>query len=178
MKKFVAIDIETTGLDKDKDQILEIAGVFYSEDLDKPLEFRTLIYHDRIEGNPFALAMNYLILKEISQLKGADKIDIASAMELFSNWLTKCFGEEKVVFAGKNVANFDLPFLLKNGLKVSYAHRIIDVGSMYFDSFGYVPSLDEINVLLGRKAVTHRALDDAKDVVNAIQKKVTKRLVR
>jgi len=85
---------------------------------------------------------------------------------------------KKIQLAGKNVGifdrvkldqecktnNFTLPGLLQ--------HRGIDVGSLFYDKFGYNPSLDEINRLTGRKEVSHDALDDALDVVHAIRWKV------
>lgn len=100
----------------------------------------------------------------------------------------------KLQIAGKNVAAFDIPklqlffeslspsrpatpmskiisghFTAKfNAVKM---HRSIDSGSIYFNDFGYIPNLTEINKLNDRQAVTHCAVDDAIDVIVANRKK-------
>jgi hypothetical protein len=88
-----------------------------------------------------------------------------------------------VTFQGKNFANFDLPFIrrtllmanndkmnkfLNNGIK----HRILDVGSAWVDSFTFMPSLDDINKVMGRKEVSHDAIDDVLDCIASVRMKM------
>jgi oligoribonuclease (3'-5' exoribonuclease) len=90
-------------------------------------------------------------------------------------WATR-----KVCIGGKNAAAFDIPvlllFFLRRGvdkkallhLKKHIHHRNMDAGSAYFAHFrGTIPSMPDINKLTGRNQVSHRALDDAFDVVYA-----------
>lgn len=103
-------------------------------------------------------------------------------------------------FAGKNASTFDFPILhtmLKRmhtqtqevsgldaqalvdvtnkftiGAKGGFLkRRFVDLGSVYFDRFGYIPSQDEIMTLLGWEKVNHRAKDDAMQVVRALRAK-------
>lgn len=166
--KYVSVDIETTGLDINQDQILEI-GAVYDNGIDNVQDlphFRCIYKLDRITGSPYALSMHSELLKEIANTK--NKIE---PMKDFHTWLDT-LGEKRMSIAGKNAANFDLPFLIRHGFSFPYCHRIIDVGSMYITDFGFIPSLDEINQFIEYKPVTHRALDDAINVVIAIRKKI------
>jgi hypothetical protein len=105
-----------------------------------------------------------------------------------------------ISFAGKNISTFDFPIIhtalrrmttqtkevrgidasvlmevianftvgAKGGL---LKRRFIDLGSVYFDQFGYIPSQDEIMNLLGWEKVNHRAKDDAMQVVKGLRAK-------
>ena len=50
--------------------------------------------------------------------------------------------------------------------------KTLDSGQIWFGDFGYLPSLDEVNLITGRTEVTHDALDDAWDSVYSILKKL------
>lgn len=103
-------------------------------------------------------------------------VPIEHARRIFQAWvrdITNASGLRRVTIAGKNAAGFDIPILKANGFDVSmFSHKVLDPGSLYFPDYGYPPSLTEINMKLGRRAVTHDALDDAFDVVAAIRAKL------
>jgi len=71
--KYVSIDIETSGLDKEKCQILEVGAII--EDTKNPLPFdeipkyTCIIGWDEIIGEVFALDMNARIIKILANLK-------------------------------------------------------------------------------------------------------------
>lgn len=71
--KVVSIDLETTGLDPNEDQILEIGLVAYdTKQKFAPTHSNTLrivFCHERIKGNIFAINMNAGILSEIKEKK-------------------------------------------------------------------------------------------------------------
>lgn len=71
--KYVSIDLETTGLNSEKNQILTFSGVI--EDTTKKLSFEEVpklnvyILYDELTGSPFALNMNSKIVASISRYK-------------------------------------------------------------------------------------------------------------
>jgi oligoribonuclease (3'-5' exoribonuclease) len=135
MRPYVAIDIETTGLDPDTCQVLEIGAVIH--DPAKPLlecpTFRACIKHNVITGTPRALQMNARLLEEIAD-GGGEWED--NACERFHNWLKTHFEDltvNHIHALGKNVGTFDLVFLNKisEWPKWLFHYRSLDVGSMY-----------------------------------------------
>ena len=71
---YVSIDLETTGLDADTCQILEIGAIYddgtkYVDDL--PI-YHKYVYHPLYTGEPYALALNAKILKRLSSISAAD----------------------------------------------------------------------------------------------------------
>jgi oligoribonuclease len=83
--KYVSIDIETTGLDPVKDQILSIGAVIEDTTKDTPLSelprIHLVIQRDRIEGNPFACSMNWKLLELMSRASQSEQKKTAIEME-------------------------------------------------------------------------------------------------
>lgn len=191
MKKFtpyVSIDIETTGLSMESD-ILEIAAIFDDggpiEELEK---FHVMIKYDTFKhAEMYAINMNGNLIRKI--LEGPANSPLVALMS-FNSWLEgrriRLAGTNegklpRLFAAGKNVAGFDIPMLERSyqyyvedpthpNIVKNFNHRTLDVGSMYFPHFGENVTLGKINELTGRAAnVSHRAMDDAMDVVVAIR---------
>lgn len=182
--KYVALDIETTGLDRVIDQVLQIALVIEdTENPSRPIEelptWECLIRWPRISGDAYALHMNREI---IEALRGDAKVvplreRHIKVLPTHKEAIWHALGfigermEKKFVVAGKNAAGFDLPFLGEHFTQSAH-HRVIDVGSvalgacpdLWFEK--YPPSLGR---LTGRD-VAHDALEDARDVVRVIRK--------
>lgn len=203
--KYAAIDIETTGLDRDHDQILQIAIVL--EDTGTAAErkladlptFEALIWHPRIEGQPFALNMNREIIEALSGLKwkltageqypqeitfrGRRVMvypSVNAACKDVIRFLRREYGIDDadalphIVAAGKNAGTFDLPFLGKafNGFDDLFCHRVIDVGSV---ALGGNPDYWKGERPPGMRDLhesdpSHDAVDDARDVVLLLRK--------
>lgn len=158
MTSIVAIDIETTGLDENRDTIIEIGAVRFNgkrvED-----EFSTLINPARhipefITG---LTGIDDSMVRQAPRLK-----DIAHELEAF-------VGDAPVV--GHNV-RFDLGFLQKAGML--HLNRVIDT---YPLASVLMPSASRYNLgALGQQLgimlpATHRALDDAK-VTHAVYERM------
>ena len=188
--KYVSIDIETTGLDKEQDQILQIALVV--EDTETATEvpiielphWQCLIKHERISGNLVALRMNAEIIEALSYYKEGEAELRGAPIAVYGSthtatWDALSFvgkhhplSQRKYIAAGKNAAGFDLPFI-GGEFQKWFHHRVIDAGSVALGASAELwkedapPSLS--NLLPVGTCVEHDALSDARDVVRAIR---------
>ncbi len=191
--KYVALDIETTGLDPQKDQVLQIAFVIEdTENTESEVEdlpfFEALIYHERISGHPFALNMNAEIIEALSNndalhtergtidfrgreagLFGSLHYAITEAFDFLSK--NHPYATPKMVAAGKNAAGFDLPFLGRP-VQNAFHHRVIDVGNVALGANPLLWKEDHPPGLadLHDRPPTHDALEDARDVIRILRK--------
>lgn len=196
--KYVSIDIETTGLNPEACQVLQIGAVIEDTLNPAPLEslptFNCIIEHEAYSGQPTALAMNSWILKTLSGLEGLSKDDrleyrkkhnilpVGIVAKSFAMWLMnngllpeEVNGPVKINAAGKNFASFDKQFLQRLpswGAAVQIRQRVIDPAIMFMDWTGD-SSLPNLNECLRRAklegVVTHDAVQDALDVIRVIR---------
>lgn len=172
----LVLDLETTGLNKQKSQVLQIGAILYNPQTQGRFTLNFYVDNGPITyGEPFALQMNQKILKHIAVPKESPLpvYNIETAKMMFSQFTERCAQEtnagKPLVVAGKNVAGFDLTILDNQGFDLSkISHRTLDIGGMFYKQFGYVPSISQINKLLGRPPVSHDALEDCEDVLAAI----------
>jgi oligoribonuclease len=195
--RYVSIDIETTGLDSDHDQILEFAAII--EDTNNPLpfdeipKFTAILNHERIMGSPFAINLNARIFKILAEIPESNEYgdyitkhniyDPTRVASYFHAWLTlndfdvDFNNKVEIIAAGKNFASFDKLFLEKlQGFKglIRLSHRSIDPATLYcdFKNDEKLPSLDTCKKRAGIDGeVTHNALEDAWDVIEVLRKK-------
>lgn len=180
--KLLSIDIETTGLDHEHCQILEIGAVLFDPapipgKSDPWKFFECLVKHDRYVCEPFAAQLNCEIFKELSGVKKTH-IPIYSkgmASAKFSLWLQSLGVNNDgntVTVVGKNYSSFDSRFLekLPNWSFMPFERRVLDLGSLFFQ-----PGDQKIKDLKGclekvgvSVEIGHRALQDAQDVATAI----------
>lgn len=186
--KYVSIDIETTGLDEDKCQIVEFGAIFDDLNNQLPLEklprFHAYILPKDgiISGQPYALSLHSEIFKRIAnQTEGFVYLEDHELPQKFSMWLLTVehgLGADKeFVACGKNFAGFDKKWIenipnWKNW--VNCHHRSIDVGNLYCDFLKdeRIPGLEECLKRAGlehHKETYHTALGDAMDVVRLMR---------
>ncbi len=192
--KFAGLDIETTGLDRELDQVLQLAIVL--EDTTKaeiPVEelptFEALICHDRLSGNPYALNMNREIVELLATAQPGPVDFRGRRVEVFANkaavifaaieWLQAHYTNggplekpRKFVAAGKNAGGFDLPFMGPD-FQNRFHHRVIDVGSVALGAnrdFWQKDSPPGMRELHDGVEATHDALEDARDVIRLLRK--------
>lgn len=87
--KYVSIDVETTGLNPKKHQILSLGAVIEDTNNQLPIEkmpkFEGVILHDEVVGNPIALSMNKELLKMIGDYQSLksynDKINYEKSVD-------------------------------------------------------------------------------------------------
>ncbi len=156
---FVSIDIETTGLDPETCEILEIGAVIHPEatistiPLDELPTFLYRIKKPAYSGEPHALSMHTELFKTLATTPRNTQSFRPSESRLtrtwtgwdsefkekFARWLSAfSIDPTNFVAAGKNFANFDAPFLKKivdrstaRDSLVRWHHRILDPGNMY-----------------------------------------------
>lgn len=210
--RYLSIDTETTGLDRERHQVLEIGAIV--EDTNNILEFEyipkinIILHYDEFVGSAYALGLNsriFDILKDYEKIKGnAQKVlefqrevgskivsyyDAYTYLYVFleNNYLTP--EEEKndkkeviqnkwqpihITAAGKNVAGFDIPFLMnlpKFREVFRFRSRCIDPGNyMVLPEDEEMPSSDLCKQRAGLgEAVSHKALEDAWDMIQILR---------
>ena len=148
--KYVSIDIETTGSDPDKCQIIELVAVI--DDLVTPFEelpkFRYLVKESTYKGEPYALSMHAALFREIATRLVPGSFDpyrsYGVTEDIFQTEvrLTGCLrkwleanGVTPSLFlvAGKNFAGFDARFMrrLPRADLFTWEHRVLDPGPLY-----------------------------------------------
>ncbi len=153
----VFIDLETTGLNPNKDQILEIAAVRVDAQLNPVSGFHSLVRPaDELmpaSFDPFVIEMhskNGLFME-----LGAMSPNFAAACEAFRAWLG-AVPKASITLAGDSV-HFDLGFLKTWMPHVSeaFSHRLLDVSAFRVArEFCGLPACEIVG------SQTHRAKDD------------------
>ena len=171
---YLAIDIETTGLDPEKNQVIEIGAVF--NDWTKPVidcpTFHTYVEHPIYCGDAYALAMNKRVFDMLAQ--GLGQPDYCATYQ-FTEWLSELCEDKKVHLLGQNVGSFDLQFLKKlSGFPGRLmSHRHLDTASIYATVDG-MPSLgatlEEVARDFGLDGLAHEALFDARVALAAARR--------
>jgi len=173
---YLSIDIETTGLDPEKHQILQVAGVLWDhQDVMKCSWFDFKIKWDQLTGSPFALNMNKDLL---ANMKHAD-YEIEALGDAVRSWLAGR-GVKKVYPLGCNVGGFDMQFLKRvpGWPKELFSYRCLEVGTLYANALS-IPSLSSVIKDHGLRVYAqripgkpHEALYDARLALLAASKKL------
>lgn len=183
---YVSIDIETTGLNPNNNQIIEIGAVIENTKTKLPLAelptFHCIVTHDVYSGQAYPFFLNARIFKEIESPTGDIKIyKHYEVSKYFFEWLESngiMPNEEKMFSftpAGKNFASFDRLFLEKLPSfkeRIKFKHRCLDPTCMFIDweKDEELPNLKTCKERAGIKGeVTHNAKEDAFDVVEILR---------
>jgi DNA polymerase III epsilon subunit-like protein len=176
---YVSIDIETTGLDPNVCQILEIGAVY--DDWTRPLRelptFHCYVVHKQIVGQPYALALNGETLRRLADPeKGEDLLLPEEVAGKMAAWLGGCAWDlsKSITPAGKNFASFDRQFLkrlpdFEN--KVRFSHRTLDPAMLFWlPGDEKLPDSKTCYERAGMNPkVAHTALEDAVAVVQLLR---------
>jgi oligoribonuclease (3'-5' exoribonuclease) len=185
---YLSIDIETTGLDPETCQILEIGAVY--DNWTKPIHelptFHCYVEHKQITGTPFALALNASILRKLdaelhhkvgeNPNKGDRFVYPDAVAEKMTDWLRGCGWDTAtpITPAGKNFASFDRQFLKRLPdfeRLVRLHHRTLDPATLYWwPTDEKLPDSKTCYERAGMDGkVAHTALEDALGVVQLIR---------
>jgi DNA polymerase III epsilon subunit-like protein len=185
---YVSVDIETTGLNPENCQVLEIGAVI--DDGVTPIEdcptFHCYVDHVLILGEPFAVSMHPMILRRIAtHEEGYTYLKPWEVATWFRDFL-KEHGldpeDEKIVVAGKNYASFDAHFLRKLtdwDKHVRVHHRILDPAAMYWQPEIDGVELPDTKTCMERAGISgevaHTAVEDARTVALLIRRAIDNR---
>jgi len=175
--QYVSIDVETTGLNPEKHQILEIGAVWDNmiDSINMLPKFRCLVKHPTYIGDAFAFVLNHRLILELS--KNPDyAISSYDVISTFLNWLLDCGWNKqtKLNIAGKNFGTFDKLFLDKLPYfndTIKIRHRVIDPAILFWKPGD--TELPDIKTCFTRAGLDysakHEALQDAIDVVKLVR---------
>jgi DNA polymerase III epsilon subunit-like protein len=180
--RYVSIDLETTGVNPESDQVLEFAAVLDDLQVQAPLDtlprFHAYVVHDRIVGNPYALSMHPVILRRIAQAEAPYLYAPPQALgALFYAFLVDQ-GLDPVKLhlnvAGKNFSSFDLQFLKRvPGFldRCPMRQRVIDPAVLFWQpGDDRLPDTKKCYQRAGLpEDVAHDALADALGVVRLVR---------
>lgn len=177
--KVVSIDIETTGLDPQKCDILQIGACIF--DLLEPFERvkcpKLLLYVNTLltHWEQQAVVSNAKIVADMMQRKMRNDPDVVTYADVvpdFRYWLNTNGVRQDIGFTvtGKNFMGFDQQFLCSkvpnwaDGIRIK--HRSIDIASHFWQpGDAALPTLQMCLERAGiNTVVSHTALDDALDV--------------
>lgn len=190
---YASIDIETTGLDPKKHDIVEFGALL--EDTSKNIEISKLPkFHayilppvgDEYVGSPYALSMHPKIFRKIAErIEGysylhPNKLGFAFKTFLLNNGYTSNRDKITINVAGKNFAAFDYQFLLEKtdfDKHIKIRHRIIDPAILYLkDGDEALPGTSECLIRMQDEMgitreydIAHEAIDDAIDVIKLLR---------
>jgi len=147
MQEFICLDIETTGLDKKQDNIIEIAAVKFTANQDNLAEFKTFIFYP----DPIPEIVEHLTGINQTMLIGAPNLE-----NIKQELLNFC-GDLPIV--GHNIS-FDLGFLHKFDIPVPGTPiDTIHLSQTFLEAQSY--SLETLCRNFNHKyQPSHRALDD------------------
>ncbi len=177
---YVSIDIETTGLDPESCQILEIGAVWddWTRAINDLPTFHCYVVHERIIGDPVALAMNADILRKLANPKTVDDNFLTPSLvgSDMAAWLQTLGwdGQTALTPAGKNFASFDRQFLKRLPRfeqVVKLCHRTLDPAMFFWQRDD--EKLPDSKTCYERAGmdpkVAHTALEDALAVVRLVR---------
>jgi oligoribonuclease (3'-5' exoribonuclease) len=135
MSTYLAIDIETTGLNPTLHQIIEIGAVLNINGtpiMECP-SFEMLVKHGTIVGSPKALKMNSALIERMANGEGTQVGDVGDRLYDWLHNLCRTYRINQFHLLGKNVGSFDRPFLEKlyDWPFDLFSYRYLEIGSMY-----------------------------------------------
>jgi len=179
--KYLSIDIETTGLDPEKCDVLEIAFIIEDTENKLPREYCPTLHlfldNDFYNFEPKALEMNSETMDIIKKLKEKQHYSLCKPGEITEKINSFLFENniDTITLAGANLEGFDMKFLSRFLTKLTllrFNRRAIEPAHYFVDwaKDEKLPSLQECKKRAGIEGdVAHNALDDAWDVIQVLR---------
>lgn len=157
-RKFVSIDIETTGLDPKEHQILEVGFVVAKfENLDEVLSsLRVLIQYKEYHGSGIALAMNAKLIEEISSKKAFNIISSFKSHPALLDYEIVLDGSQPSQM--KQDFNLMVNYFLSQTISRNYKNDRISVAGKNYNAFDKL-FLDRDFDFTNEHGIKHRVFD-------------------
>lgn len=183
MRGFIGIDIETTGLDPEADQVLEIGAILFDENLEE-VESINLVGPDAtgirrardLDLDSFVIKMHTEsgLLQELNEVAppsehlAMSESLLDTVVSVVSEWSERLGG--RVPMLGSSV-HFDRRFLEVHfpALVAPFSHRNIDASSFIEHARMVNPDRCERILATKKAGATHRALDDIRSSAETIR---------
>lgn len=167
-KYMVWVDLEMTGLNLDKDEIIEMACIVTDKDLNIVAEGPELVVNVRdelLDGMDEWCTKTHTESGLVEQVKQS-KITIQQADEMMTEFLRKCNVPPGVCPIAGNSVHVDKRFVDKYMPKFSVHlhYRIIDVSTVKEIAKRWYPT----TVCAKNKSLKHRALSDIKESIDEL----------
>lgn len=186
--RYLSIDLETTGLDPQRNNIIEFAAVLENTKCSTVAVADLPYFHCFVEppeggyvGSPVALGMNGSIFQAIGELIKQKPIErvfnlvaVEHLGEMFKDWLRRYDFDlsRGITCAGKNFASFDLQFIKRwlPGFPRVH-HRCLDPMMLFVRPEDETPPDTKTCCLRAGidGTVSHVALDDARQVIELLR---------
>lgn len=164
----VWVDLETTGLNPETRQILEVAAVVTDANLNEISSFTHVVALSRsIPLNAFdRVALEMHMKSGLLAEALAEEYNIGGVSARFSSWLSGVLGDTKCPLAGSSV-HFDRKFMAKHMSAVEslFGYRNIDVSTIKELVKRWCPELQYI----ASKKAEHRALADIQGSIEELK---------
>lgn len=185
--RYVSLDLETSGSNPRRHQVLELAAVIEDSRHPHPLAelpaFRRVVRHPEYVGTAGALALNARLLQELARKEPNPELCTPDELlpQLREFLLAHGFrvdgkGCVAVTMAGKNIGVFDLGFLKElpgYGQLLRAEPAMLDPAAFYLNwhKDSRLPSLSicKARARFPDREVAHEALADALDVVRLLR---------
>lgn len=162
MTNLLWLDLETTGLDPERDLILEI-GLVLSEGLDRILDSASIVIdHGAIHMPPEVLDLHLDngLLQDIGKRGVTPSEAYVQVMRYLNDWFPHRHTD--IVVGGSGIDRFDIPFLKAAAEPLSYIPGYFYYGTL--DTSGAKRILKTAGITLEQRGgATHRAVADAED---------------
>jgi len=162
------VDLEMTGLNLNRDQIIEVAAILTNGDLTEMVEGPNEIIKapDALLDNLDEWCEKTFTESGLKEQCRASKVTLKEAEDLMIDFLKKNdVHEKKVVLAGNSV-HVDRQFLLQQmpNLMALLHYRIVDVSTVKELAKRWYP-----DVAPPQKKLSHRALDDIRESIEELR---------
>jgi oligoribonuclease len=170
MTNLLWLDLETTGLDPERDLILEI-GLVLSEGLDRILDSASIVIdHGAIHMPPEVLDLHLDngLLQDIGKRGVTPSEAYVQVMRYLNDWFPHRHTD--IVVGGSGIDRFDIPFLKAADYPLNTIPSYFHYGTLDTSGLKRIAKLAGYNNIAGRGGATHRAIEDATDSFHLAQR--------
>lgn len=170
MKHLLWLDLETTGLNPERDLILEI-GFVVTEGLDRIMDSESIVLdHGAIHMPPEVLDLHLGngLLQDIGKRGVKPGEAYVQAIRFLGGWFPN--DDEPIIVGGSGIDRFDIPFLKAAGFPLDALPDRFYYGTLDTSGLKRLARMAGATDLEGRGGATHRAVEDATDSFHLAQR--------